>query len=83
MRCLKNNPELENCVPSRCFKTIGSIETISSSCLTVGVTHKDVPFSQNMSPGNLIHRRGFLGCGDGDEGSNVVSKVHEEKRVMG
>ncbi|KAK1427413.1 hypothetical protein QVD17_16098 [Tagetes erecta] len=83
MRCLQNNPELETCVPSRCFKTIG-IETIPSSCQTVGVTHKDVPFSlQNTSPGILIHRRGFLGCGDGDEGSNVLSKVHEEKRIMG
>ena len=26
--------------------------------------------------------RGFLGCGDGEEGS-VLSKVYEERRVMG
>lgn len=31
---------------------------------------------------NVVQRRGFLGCGDGDEGS-LVSKVHEEKRVLG
>lgn len=32
--------------------------------------------------GNAIQRRGFLGCGDGEEG-NVLSKVYEERRVMG
>ncbi|KAK9073360.1 hypothetical protein SSX86_007684 [Deinandra increscens subsp. villosa] len=84
MRCLQTNPELGNCVQSRCLKTAGAIETLPSSCQTIGGTYKDVPFSlQNMSPGILIQKRGFLGCGDGDEGSNVLSKVHEEKRIMG
>ncbi|KAI4388621.1 hypothetical protein MLD38_000933 [Melastoma candidum] len=30
----------------------------------------------------ILHRRGFLGCGDGEEG-DVLSKVYEERRVMG
>ncbi|KAI4321033.1 hypothetical protein MLD38_034456 [Melastoma candidum] len=30
----------------------------------------------------ISHRRGFLGCGDGEEGG-VLSKVYEERRVMG
>lgn len=30
----------------------------------------------------LIQKRGFLGCGDGEEGS-MLSKVHEERRVLG
>lgn len=84
IRCLQNIPELENCVQSRCFRSIGSVETLPSSCQMVGAAHKDPPFSlHNTSSGILTQRRGFLGCGDGDEGSNVLSKVHEEKRIMG
>lgn len=86
MRCLQNNPEPESCVQSRCFRSIGNIESFPSSCQMVGGTGtlKDAPFSlQTTSSGILTQRRGFLGCGDGDEGSNVLSKIHEEKRIMG
>ncbi|KAK1436586.1 hypothetical protein QVD17_02368 [Tagetes erecta] len=84
MRCLQNNPELQYCVQSRCFKTVGNVEASPSSCQMVGGSHKDYPFSlQNVSPSALAQRRGFLGCGDGDEGSNGLSKIHEENRVMG
>ncbi|KAL3514523.1 hypothetical protein ACH5RR_027240 [Cinchona calisaya] len=31
----------------------------------------------------IMQRRGFLGCGDGEEGGNMLSKVHEERRVLG
>lgn len=32
---------------------------------------------------NIVHqKRGFLGCGDGEEGS-MLSKVHQERRVLG
>ena len=31
---------------------------------------------------SVIQTRRFLGCGDGEEGS-VLSKVYEEKRVLG
>ncbi|KAI3513110.1 hypothetical protein L1887_20436 [Cichorium endivia] len=82
-RCLQNNPEPENYVQNRCFQNIGNVKTFPSSCQTVSGTHKDPPFLQNKSSGILVQRRGFLGCGDGDEGSNVLSKVHEEKRIMG
>ncbi|KAK9053913.1 hypothetical protein SSX86_024988 [Deinandra increscens subsp. villosa] len=84
MRCLQNNPEPESCVQSRCFKSVGNVEALPSSCQMVGGSHKDFPLSfQNMSPSVLTQRRGFLGCGDGDEGSNVLSKIHEENRIMG
>lgn len=83
MRCLLNNPEVEACVQSRCFRSVGNIETLPSTCQMVRGTRKDAPFLQNMSSSVLTQRRGFLGCGDGDEGSNVLSKVHEEKRIMG
>ncbi|KAI7748476.1 hypothetical protein M8C21_009299 [Ambrosia artemisiifolia] len=82
--CLQNNPELEHCVQSRCFKTVGNVKALTSSCQMVGASHKDLPFSlQNTSPCVLTQRRGFLGWGDGDEASNVLSKIHEEKRIMG
>lgn len=83
MRRLQNIPELENCVQSPCFRSKRNIETLPSSCQMVGGAHRDAPFLQNMSSCILTQRRGFLGCGDGDEGSNVLSKVHEEKRIMG
>ncbi|KAL8261160.1 hypothetical protein R6Q59_025209 [Mikania micrantha] len=84
MRCLQKQPELENYVRSRSLKTIRISETLPFSCLMVGDPYKNAPFSlQNTSLGILVQKRGFLGCGDGDEGSNVLSKVHEEKRVMG
>ncbi|XP_076930164.1 uncharacterized protein LOC143594839 [Bidens hawaiensis] len=78
MRCLQNKPELEN----RPIKTVGTIETLPFFSQTVVAT---IPFSlqNNVSSGVIVQRRGFLGCGDGDEGSNVLSKIHEEKRIMG
>ncbi|XP_022894770.1 coenzyme Q-binding protein COQ10 homolog, mitochondrial-like isoform X1 [Olea europaea var. sylvestris] len=30
----------------------------------------------------IVQKRGFLGCGDGEEG-NMLAKVHEERRVLG
>lgn len=32
--------------------------------------------------GGVVQTRPFLGCGDGEEGG-VLSKVYEEKRVLG
>ncbi|XP_076949532.1 uncharacterized protein LOC143622217 [Bidens hawaiensis] len=85
MRCLQNKPESESCVQSRFIQTVGTIETLPSLCQTVVGTRSSIPFSlqNNVSSGVIIQRRGFLGCGDGDEGSNVLSKIHEEKRIMG
>lgn len=42
--------------------------------------NKDIGSFEDFN--RVIQRRGFLGCGDGDEG-NVLSKVYEERRVMG
>ncbi|XP_071733277.1 uncharacterized protein [Rutidosis leptorrhynchoides] len=83
MRRLQNVPELENCVQSRYFRTIGNIETLPLSSMMVAYPHKEARFSQYMPSYTYTQRRRFLGCGDGDEGSNVLSKVHEEKRIMG
>ncbi|XP_030537875.1 coenzyme Q-binding protein COQ10 homolog, mitochondrial-like isoform X1 [Rhodamnia argentea] len=44
---------------------------------------KDVLISSGRSCGNSVtQRRQFLGCGDGEEGG-VLSKVYEERRVLG
>lgn len=84
LRRLQNNLEPEHCVQSRCFRNICNVEASPSSRQVVGGSHKDYPFSlQNMSPSFLTQRRRFLGCGDGDEGSNGLSKIHEENRIMG
>lgn len=63
----------------RCFSRIAGIE-FPLVRQPVGV-HKDLDFSV----GSLYHNvqtRHFLGCGDGEEGG-VLSKVYEEKRLMG
>ncbi|XP_071689531.1 uncharacterized protein [Rutidosis leptorrhynchoides] len=83
MRRLQNIPELQNCVQNRCFRSTTYIETLLSSSQIVSYLHRDANFLQNMPSCDLTQRRNFLGCGDGDEGSNVLSKVHEEKRIMG
>ncbi|TQD98449.1 hypothetical protein C1H46_015904 [Malus baccata] len=58
----------------RCFSSIAGIETPSSS------VHKWTADSQLDF--NYRSRRQFLGCGDGEEGG-VLSKVYEERRVLG
>ncbi|XP_076929469.1 uncharacterized protein LOC143593872 [Bidens hawaiensis] len=83
IRRLRNNPELEHRVRSRCFKTVTNVESLPSSYQMIRNSRKDFQFLQSWSPNIVTQKRGFLGCGDGDEGSNVLSKVHEEKRVMG
>ena len=35
-----------------------------------------------MCGSSAVHRRSFLGCGDGEEGG-VLSKVYEERRIIG
>ncbi|XP_034200843.1 coenzyme Q-binding protein COQ10 homolog, mitochondrial isoform X1 [Prunus dulcis] len=59
--------------PVRCFSNIGGIETPSSIHKWTGDSRLDY---------NYRSRRQFLGCGDGEEGG-VLSKVYEEKRVLG
>lgn len=59
--------------PVRCFSSIAGIETPSSIHKWTGDSRLDY---------NYRSRRQFLGCGDGEEGG-VLSKVYEEKRVLG
>lgn len=36
-----------------------------------------------LGRGSVIQRRHFLGCGDGEEGGGELSKIYEERRVLG
>ncbi|XP_076925662.1 uncharacterized protein LOC143588582 [Bidens hawaiensis] len=73
IKCPLNKPKLESYVRNRFYKSIA----YSSS-------HEDGPVClQNTHFGSFDQRRGFLGFSDGDQGANSVSKVHEEKRILG
>ena len=39
------------------------------------------PFTSSLHFINAVQKRQFLGCGDGEEG--VLSKIYEERRVLG
>lgn len=65
----------------RCLGSVArSIRYPSTCCISVDASNGHVFASQNLY--NVMQRRRFLGCGDGEEGS-VLSRVYEEKRVLG
>ncbi|KAH7523626.1 hypothetical protein FEM48_Zijuj06G0032000 [Ziziphus jujuba var. spinosa] len=68
---------------SRCFFSgIAGIETGSVRQL-IGSANQDVSsLSGAYFDVSNVQRRRFLGCGDGEEGG-VLSKVYEERRVLG
>ncbi|XP_057974530.1 uncharacterized protein LOC131162249 [Malania oleifera] len=77
----------KNCGPSwkanriQCLSSIAGIETPLGHSSTGA--HKDYNFSLgSVFSGSGVQTRRFLGCGDGEEG-NVLSKVYEERRVLG
>ncbi|KAA8528536.1 hypothetical protein F0562_035891 [Nyssa sinensis] len=82
MRYSKNNGQLRNYGRIGCSSSIVGIIEPSPVNKLVGA-HKGQKFSLGKVCGNsAVQRRGFLGCGDGEEG-NVLSKVYEERRVLG
>lgn len=60
------------------YSQIRVLSSIAGSRVLKG--NKDVGSYEDFNW--VIQRRGFLGCGDGDEG-NVLSKVYEERRILG
>ncbi|KAI4316702.1 hypothetical protein L6164_024657 [Bauhinia variegata] len=46
-----------------------------------GYNSDSKPFSRCLFNNNVVQTRQFLGCGDGEEG--VLSKIYEEKRILG
>ncbi|KAJ0025160.1 hypothetical protein Pint_08775 [Pistacia integerrima] len=66
----------------RRFSSIAGIQTPTVHKL-IGTTKNNIDLSlANLYHINILQRRQFLGCGDGEEGG-VLSKVYEEHRVLG
>ncbi|CAK7347544.1 unnamed protein product [Dovyalis caffra] len=65
----------------RCLSSLAGISNPSISRV-IDNNQKDFGFTLGNLYNNTIKKRGFLGCGDGEEGS-VLSKVYEERRVLG
>ncbi|KMS97492.1 hypothetical protein BVRB_5g126580 [Beta vulgaris subsp. vulgaris] len=70
-----NLGEIGNYVSVRCLSSIAGIDCFSSRNLIHRPRNFFIPYEK-------LQRRWFLGCGDGEEGS-VLSKVYEEKLVIG
>ncbi|KAJ8541098.1 hypothetical protein K7X08_001914 [Anisodus acutangulus] len=80
----KQRAGIDNHVKVRCFSGgIAGVPSVSHGC-DVGnkVIKPSLSSGEVYRIGPLIQSRGFLGCGDGEEG-NMLAKVHEERRVMG
>lgn len=69
---------LGNHVKVRCLSGIVGVPSVSPGCDAGSKLIK--PSQSGIGP--VIQSRGFLGCGDGEEG-NSLTKIHEEKRVLG
>lgn len=81
MRYSRNNGELGGYDQIRCLSSIVGIGAMQVN-KDIGA-HKDLNSLLGSScSGSAVQRRDFLGCGDGEEG-NVLSKVYEERRVLG
>ncbi|KAA3476457.1 coenzyme Q-binding protein COQ10-like protein, mitochondrial-like [Gossypium australe] len=66
----------------RCVSTISGSETLSSHPLLALPKEESFVPSNKISDRYTLQKRRFLGCGDGEEGG-ALSKVHEEKIIMG
>ncbi|KAL0314854.1 UNVERIFIED_CONTAM: Coenzyme Q-binding protein COQ10, mitochondrial [Sesamum angustifolium] len=69
----------------RCLSSVAGTNVFASAGKTVG-GYRNSSFldcGNSSSISNVtFQKRGFLGCGDGQEG-NVLAKVYEERRVLG
>lgn len=66
---------------TRCLSILAGILNPSISRGTYN-NRKDFDLASGNLYNNTTIKRGFLGCGDGEEGG-VLSKVYEERRVLG
>ncbi|KAK4770991.1 hypothetical protein SAY87_031523 [Trapa incisa] len=70
---------IDRCGGSRCMSCSG----VSGIVRRQSFPHKDARIlTGSLWNANISQRRQFLGCGDGEEGG-VLSKVYEERRVLG
>ncbi|XP_054817969.1 uncharacterized protein LOC129317652 isoform X2 [Prosopis cineraria] len=72
--------QLEKPDRCQCFSTIAGIQN-RSICKPFGCYAHSISAVGGFHQNYFVQMRQFLGCGDGEEG--VLSKVYEEKRVLG
>lgn len=66
----------------RCFYSVAGAGAGASSCSKKKQMASYLPEFRISNNTVMIQKRGFLGCGDGEEG-NMLSKLYEERRVLG
>ncbi|CAH2078758.1 unnamed protein product [Thlaspi arvense] len=67
----------------RRFGSLSGVERCSSYGLMSNSDARIISFGRLLDTGSVIQRRHFLGCGDGEEGGGELSKIYEERRVLG
>ena len=78
----KFNAQLPKPDQIRRFSSIAGVETPSVCKLIGSHDYIDCSAKSLCNGTGIVQRRQFLGCGDGEEG-DVLSKVYEERRVLG
>ncbi|XP_010918010.1 uncharacterized protein [Elaeis guineensis] len=78
-RCVEGGRRLERFAPTRSLR---SVVRLGNPCIDKLVDADKVFCNSFRDSYSSAQTRWFLGCGDGEEG-NVLSKTHEERRVMG
>ncbi|KAF5747046.1 coenzyme Q-binding protein COQ10 mitochondrial [Tripterygium wilfordii] len=79
IRSCRRDMQLQKFDVARCISGITGIQTPSIHNPVKDVNCSIENFCNRTS---FVQKRQFLGCGDGEEGS-VLSKVYEERRVLG
>ncbi|CAN0922308.1 Coenzyme Q-binding protein COQ10 homolog, mitochondrial [Linum grandiflorum] len=67
----------------RCTRTVARVAApLSNTVIDFPRDFNSTFLGSSYTGSSAVQRRGFLGCGDGEEGG-VLSKVYEERRVLG
>lgn len=82
IRSLKNNRQLQKFDQIQCISSITGIETPSFRNSANGLNDLKFSWRSLFNDSHTVQKRRFMGCGDGEEGG-VLSKVYEERRVLG
>ncbi|OWM70875.1 coenzyme Q-binding protein COQ10 homolog, mitochondrial [Punica granatum] len=70
------------CNQYRCLSSIARFHPLSHYYRSIGALNELDSLPATVCSNSIVQRRRFLGCGDGEEGG-VLSKVYEERRVLG
>ncbi|KAB1220242.1 hypothetical protein CJ030_MR3G017066 [Morella rubra] len=82
LKSVKSSRQLQKFDHIRCSNSIVGTRTRSVLNSVSGLNDLKCLSRRAFDNGHTVQTRLFIGCGDGEEGG-VLSKVHEERRVMG